>query len=396
MIFGVVLVLGIGHCAKTPAILHNVNGEQEIASLIQFKPVRDPDKSFIRTIKCERKLGRPPVGISTEIALNAEPIDAIPCKLCVVHSNSTPVIYTIVQHDGLGSRLTSVILNLALAWNRNFSFGGLIESPRQLLNEDEEEKKHQLLSVLLGFDYNQLRPPLQRLHFGTCVGSEGGAMFVQQRLDQIPQGTKDIFLVAGRALVSSAESVFTSGFLQKWRAISGLQKVPATHFKKCGINIALHVRRGDVSQHGKYSGRFVTDEVHIQVAQRVQAFLPHSCVHVFSHTFDHHNGQPTYGPSDYEKYHRVGFQVHLDNPEIEDMAHFAKADVSICSTGSFCVSVSMLNPNCVLVSKGHPRIGGLNRIFYDMGNGTIDLEEQNNLYHCLQTQVLKVKDKTTV
>ena len=27
--------------------------------------------------------------------------------------------------------------------------------------------------------------------------------------------------------------------------------------------------------------------------------------------------------------------------------------------------------------------------------GKIDLGEQNNLYHCIQTQVLKVKDKTT-
>ena len=392
MIFGVVLVLGAGHCAKTPAIWHNVNVEQEIASLIQI-PVHDfTDESFISQIKCERILGLPPVSISPEIVPISQPIDAIPCKLCAVHGTPGPVIYTLVQHDGLGSRLMSVLSNLALAWNRSFSFGGLIETP-SFRRENYKEKHHQL-SVLLGFDYDQLRPPLQRLQFGTCVGSEGGDTQVQQRLDQIPQGTKNIFLVSTGT--QTADSLFTPSFLRRWRAISGLQEVPATHFKKCGINIALHVRRGDVGQF-MFPDRFVTDEVHIQVAQAVQAFLPHSCVHVFSNTFDHVYGKPNYSPSDFMKYHRVGFQVHLDNPEIDDMAHFAKADVTICTTGTFCLTVSMLNPKCVLVSNmHHSRIRGLNRILYNTSNGKIDLEEQNNLHHCLQTQVLKVKDKTTV
>jgi len=144
-----------------------------------------------------------------------------------------------------------------------------------------------------------------------------------------------------------------------------------------------------------YSKKFVTDEVQIQVAQKVQVFLPDSCVHVFSSTFDHAHRNQTYSPSDFTKYHRVGFQVHLDNPEIDDMAHFAKADVTICTVGTFCLTASMLNPKCVLVSNQHPRIPALNRILYDTSNGKIDLEEQNNLDHCLQTQVLKVKDQTT-
>ena len=392
MIFAVVLVLGIGHCAKTPAISHNVSGEQQISSLIQFQFFpRDEfsDSSFIRKIKCERNLGRLPEGIVPEIEPISQPIAAIPCKLCVVHS--TPVIYFLVMHDGLGSRLMSVLSNLALAWNRSFSFGGLIETP-SFRQEDEKEKHHQL-SVLLGFNYDQLRPPLKRLHFGTCVGSEGGDTQVQQRLDQIPQGTRDIFLVSTGT--RSADSLFTPGFVRRWREISGLQKVPATHFKKCGINIALHVRRGDVGRQ-MYSKKFVTDEVQIQVAQKVQAFLPDSCVHVFSSTFDHVHRKQTYSPSDFMKYHRVGFQVHLDSPEIDDMAHFAKADVTICTTGTFCLAVSMLNPKCVLVSNQHSRIPALHRILYDTSNGKIDLEEQNTLHHCLQTQVLKVKDQTTV
>ena len=224
----------------------------------------------------------------------------------------------------------------------------------------------------------------------TCVGSGGGATQVQQRLDLIPQDTKNIFLLSAPRLVlddsrlhfeiifgsgvlqfvsylqystffgttvksicqpaNKADPVFTPGFLQKWRAISGatakewwhwssrthvlqfymviwdiweaganqkflnflectevarqskfvqfvhstgphcpsdfcmfvvwklfyikllprgLQQVPATHFKKCGINIAVQVRHGDVSR-WKNPSRFVKDEVHIQVAQAIQ------------------------------------------------------------------------------------------------------------------------------
>ncbi len=69
---------------------------------------------------------------------------------------------------------------------------------------------------------------------------------------------------------------------------------------------------------------------------------------------------------------RFCFCCAQDNPEIDDMAHFAKADVTICTTGNFCGSVAMLNPKCVLVSKRHhPRIRGLNRILYDTRSGCV-------------------------
>lgn len=94
----------------------------------------------------------------------------------------------------------------------------------------------------------------------TCVGSGGGATQVQQRLDQIQQDTKHIFLVSARLVLddsrlrfeiifgsgvlqfvsylqystlfgttvksicqpaNKAGPVFMPGFLQKWRAIAG-------------------------------------------------------------------------------------------------------------------------------------------------------------------------------
>ena len=60
-----------------------------------------------------------------------------------------------------------------------------------------------------------------------------------------------------------------------------------------------------------------------------------------------------------------------DNPSIEDMAHFVKADVTICTRSTFCTSVSVLNPKCVLVPNMHSRIRGLNRFLYDTDQGCL-------------------------
>eukprot|EP00434_Breviolum_minutum_P028085 symbB.v1.2.024843.t1/scaffold2378.1/size80641/2 len=89
----------------------------------------------------------------------------------------------------------------------------------------------------------------------TCVGRD----VALRDLDRIPQGAKDVFLVSPRG---AGAGVLTPGFLQKWRAISGLRRVPATNFKMCSINIALHVRRGDITQRS-FSTRFVKDKVQI-------------------------------------------------------------------------------------------------------------------------------------
>ena len=58
--------------------------------------------------------------------------------------------------------------------------------------------------------------------------------------------------------------------------------------------------------------RYVAECLRLFPFALLEAFLPHSCVHVFSSTFDHHDGQERYDPSDFMKYRRVGFHVHLD------------------------------------------------------------------------------------
>ena len=58
---------------------------------------------------------------------------------------------------------------------------------------------------------------------------------------------------------------------------------------------------------------------------------------------------------------------------MDDMAHLAQADVTICGASAFCTVASLLNPKCVL-TLGRPHsllTGGVNRIHYDMNTGCL-------------------------
>ena len=193
-------------------------------------------------------------------------------------------------------------------------------------------------------------------------------------------------------------SVFTPSFVHRWRAISGILARPAVHFNQPGYHIAVHVRRGDVLVN-RFGSKFANDDIFINVARTVQAMLPKAHVHIFSTTFAHTSKEKTYKESQLDIYKRQEFQVHLDNPEIDDLTHFAQADVLICSRSAFSQVISILNAKCILCQ--HPRatscrpIDSDNVRFRDIrylpSSGTLVGCELDNLRHCLETTVLKTK-----
>ena len=109
---------------------------------------------------------------------------------------------------------------------------------------------------------------------------------------------------------------------------------------------SVHVRRGDV---GGDNFKFADDHIYINVARTVQAMLPNGHVQIFSTTFDHFSKTNTYNDSQFDIYKTHGFHVHLDNPEIDDLTHFAQADVLICSLSAFSFVPSILNAICSLL-----------------------------------------------
>ena len=153
-------------------------------------------------------------------------------------------------------------------------------------------------------------------------------------------------------VLTDVGSALTPSFVHAWRAISGAFATPANYFKQPGCHIAVHVCRGDVTVGQK---SIADDHVYIHVARTVQAMLPKAHVHILSTTFSHITNLTTYHASHFDIYKKHGFQVHLDNPEIDDLTHFAQADVLICSQSAFSFVPSILNAKCSLRPRGPSR-----------------------------------------
>ena len=145
-------------------------------------------------------------------------------------------------------------------------------------------------------------------------------------------------------------------FLQLMRRSSGALAMPTQHYK-AKMNVALHVRRGDVGQsatHGQNEDvierHFAEDQIYLKVARQVLFFHPTAAVHVFSTTGQQWNS------SDFDAFRKEGFAVHLDGEEINDWAHMAQADVLIAAPSAFSATAGLFNSNCVLAFEGfvHP------------------------------------------
>lgn len=279
-------------------------------------------------------------------------------------------------------------------------FGGLL---RHSLVKSNEREFYKTLSTTLGFDYGLLHPRVELQKFGTCLhgcsAAENCINMYQHFSGTTPNDVLlDVYTEVLDVNTGDVLSVFTPSFVHRWRAISGILARPAVHFKQPGYHIAVHVRRGDVLVN-RFGSKFANDDIFINVARTVQAMLPKAHVHIFSTTFAHTSKEKTYKESQLDIYKRQGFQVHLDNPEIDDLTHFAQADVLICSRSAFSQVISILNAKCILCQ--HPRatscrpIDSDNVRFRDIrylpSNGTLVGCELDNLRHCLETTVLKTK-----
>lgn len=209
------------------------------------------------------------------------------------------------------------------------------------------------LSTILGISYPHLlvrEPP----NFDMCFhgGSKGSLRSIEW-----PTGAKAVLLdfhqVAEKV---NYTKVLKKEFLQLMRSGSGALAIPTRHFQ-AGVNVALHVRRGDVGesatdgqQEEVIERHFAEDQIYLKVAKQVLSFHPAAAVHVFSTTGKQWNS------SDFDIFRKEGFTVHLDGDEINDWAHMAQANVLIAAPSAFSATAGIFNSNCVLAFEGfvHP------------------------------------------
>jgi len=132
-------------------------------------------------------------------------------------------------------------------------------------------------------------------------------------------------------------------------------QMPLTRFaSREVVNVAVHVRRGDVR--ASTPSRGTPDDYYFWLMDVVREQAPDAHFHVFSedhtHTF-HADGEEA---DAFDEYRRRGAHVHVNTEARETLAHMAKANVLITAKSSFSYVAAFLNPNCVLQQSWKRRL----------------------------------------
>jgi hypothetical protein len=117
------------------------------------------------------------------------------------------------------------------------------------------------------------------------------------------------------------------------------------------VQIAVHLRRGDVGAIGQFSERFTSDEVVLSRVRRVlEAVGPdRATVRLFS------QGRP----DDFRAFAELGVHLHLDDDVFETFHHFVRSDLLFVAKSTFSYLGGVIGGNvCICEPFWHPSLPG--------------------------------------
>lgn len=117
------------------------------------------------------------------------------------------------------------------------------------------------------------------------------------------------------------------------------------------VQIAVHLRRGDVGSSGQFSERFTPDEVVLSRIRRVlDAVGPdRATVRLFSQG----------SPGDFLAFSDLGVQLHLDDDVFETFHHFVRSDILFVAKSTFSYLGGVIGGNvCICEPFWHPSLPG--------------------------------------
>jgi hypothetical protein len=117
------------------------------------------------------------------------------------------------------------------------------------------------------------------------------------------------------------------------------------------VQIAVHMRRGDVGSSGRFSERFTADDLVLARLRRVLDVVgpEQATVRLFS------QGQP----DDFRAFTDLGAQLHLDDDVFESFHHFVRSDVLFVAKSTFSYLGGVIGGNvCVYEPFWHPPLPG--------------------------------------
>ncbi len=117
------------------------------------------------------------------------------------------------------------------------------------------------------------------------------------------------------------------------------------------VQIAVHLRRGDVGSSGQFSERFTTDEIALSRLQRVLDVVgpDRATVRLFSQG----------SPDDFRAFTDLGVQLHLDDDVFETFHHFVRSDVLFVAKSTFSYLGGVIGGKvCICEPFWHPNLPG--------------------------------------
>ncbi|CAK0800325.1 unnamed protein product [Prorocentrum cordatum] len=121
-------------------------------------------------------------------------------------------------------------------------------------------------------------------------------------------------------------------------------QMPLVRFQPRDLNVAVHVRRGDVDDW--VPGRATSHEYYVWLINIMWSKVPYAKFHIFSEKRRRSNNT-----DEFDQYSKLGATVNLDTEATETLAHFARADVLVTAKSSFSYAAALLNPNCELYQR---------------------------------------------
>jgi len=264
----------------------------------------------------------------------------IACPVLHLGVSAARKLYVHDGTDGLGSRILNIIGALKYAEKLNIGFGGLF-------SRGEAPTSHfvNISAALQAFfctaacdlyvdalpQDTQIFPTLQALSLQLEEGAVANEPHVYVETRGSFKGVNHHIQISPTILAALRVSN------------TPIMQMPLVRFQPRDLNVAVHVRRGDVG--ASVPGRGTTYEYYVWLMKIMQSKVPYAKFHIFSERGRRSNND------EFVQYSKLGATVNLDTEATETLAHFARADVLVTAKSSFSYAAALLNPNCVLSQK---------------------------------------------
>ena len=134
------------------------------------------------------------------------------------------------------------------------------------------------------------------------------------------------------------------------RSRYALSPKPPTSYSPDCLNVAIHIRRGDVTPQSKYARRYVANDVYARMMRQMLAAAADRrvCFHVFS------EGDPAAPERGFEDLAGIpGVRLHLNEDVFSTFQHLVQSDVLVLGISSFSFVAGLYHRGIALNFSGH-------------------------------------------